>query len=134
MPIVGRDAFRTATGVHAAAVIKAHKKGDNWLADRIYSGVPAAWLARKQEIEIGPMSGNSNVVHFLSTHGLPITSEVVAAVMQAAKHSSQILTLGEVSDIVRSVNPSPVGRRNHNGKRRQKLGSESAGDSDEATL
>ncbi|HYA24962.1 MAG TPA: LeuA family protein [Terriglobales bacterium] len=133
-PIVGRDAFRTATGVHAAAVIKAHKKGDNWLADRVYSGVPAAWLARKQEIEIGPMSGNSNVVHFLSTHGLPITSEVVAAVMHAAKHSSQILTLGEVSDIVRSVNPSLVGRRNLNGKRRQKLGRESAGDSDQARL
>ena len=108
-PIVGRDAFRTATGVHAAAVIKAHKKGDNWLADRVYSGVPAGWLARKQEIEIGPMSGNSNVVYFLSTHGLPITAEVVQAVMQAAKHSSQILTLGEVGEIVRSViHPLPV--------------------------
>jgi len=108
-PIVGRDAFRTATGVHAAAVIKAHKKGDNWLADRVYSGVPATWLARKQEIEIGPMSGTSNIVHFLSTHGLPITAEVLQAVMQAAKHSSQILTLGEVGEIVRSLNPSPVG-------------------------
>lgn len=100
-PIVGRDAFRTATGVHAAAVIKAHKKGDHWLADRVYSGVPATWLARKQEIEIGPMSGTSNVVYYLTTRGLPSTAEVVQAVMQAAKHSNQILTLGEVGEIVR---------------------------------
>jgi 2-isopropylmalate synthase len=105
-PIVGRDAFRTATGVHAAALIKAHKKGDNWLADRVYSGVPASWLARQQEIEIGPMSGNSNVMHYLNTHGLASTAEIVQAVMQAAKHSSQILTLGEISEIVRSMSGS----------------------------
>jgi isopropylmalate/homocitrate/citramalate synthase len=102
-PIVGRDAFRTATGVHAAAVIKAHKKGDNWLADRVYSGVPASWLARKQVIEIGPMSGTSNVIHYLNTHGLSSTAEVVQAVMQAGKHASQVLTLREVGEIVRGV-------------------------------
>ena len=105
-PIVGRDAFRTATGVHAAAVIKAHKKGDNWLADRVYSGVPATWLARTQEIEIGPMSGNSNVIYYLNAHELPSTLEVAQAVMQAAKHSSQVLTLEEVSKIVRSMTGS----------------------------
>lgn len=102
-PIVGRDAFRTATGVHAAAVIKAQKKGDHWLADRIYSGVPATWLARRQEIEIGPMSGNSNVLYYLSGHGLPSTAEVVQGVMQAAKRSTKILTLSEVSEIVRGI-------------------------------
>jgi 2-isopropylmalate synthase len=102
-PIVGRDAFRTATGVHAAAVIKAQKKGNSWLADRVYSGVPATWLARRQEIEIGPMSGNSNVICYLNTHGLPSTAEVVQAVMQAAKHSSQVLTLEEVGEVVRST-------------------------------
>ena len=102
-PIVGRDAFRTATGVHAAAVIKAHKKGDDWLADRVYSGVPATWLGRKQEIEIGPMSGNSNVVYYLKAHELPDTPEVVQAIMQAAKRSSQILTQAEVGEIVRTI-------------------------------
>jgi 2-isopropylmalate synthase len=105
-PIVGRDAFRTATGVHAAAVVKAHKKGDDWLADRVYSGVPASWLGRKQEIEIGPMSGNSNVVYYLNAHKLPDTPAVVQAVMQAAKHSSQILTPGEIGEIVRGISAS----------------------------
>jgi 2-isopropylmalate synthase len=102
-PITGRDAFRTATGVHAAAVIKAQKKGDHWLADRVYSGVPAAWLARKQEIEIGPMSGNSNVLYYLNAHGMPSTADIVHAVMQAAKHSAKTLTLKEVGEIVRSA-------------------------------
>jgi len=105
-PIVGRDAFRTATGVHASAVIKAHKKGDNWLADRIYSGVPASWLARQQEIEIGPMSGNSNVIYYLNAHGLPGTAEAVHAVVQAAKHCTKVLTLEEVGKIVRSITGS----------------------------
>jgi len=105
-PIVGRDAFRTATGVHAAAVIKAHKKGDSWLADRVYSGVPAAWLARTQEIEIGPMSGNANVIYYVNAHGLPGTAEAVHAIMQAAKHSTKVLTLEEVGEIARSITGS----------------------------
>jgi 2-isopropylmalate synthase len=105
-PIVGRDAFRTATGVHAAAVIKAHKKGDNWLADRVYAGVPATWLGRTQEIEIGPMSGNSNVIYYLNAHGLPGTAEAVHAVMQTAKLSTKVLTLEEVGEIVRGIGGS----------------------------
>lgn len=105
-PIVGRDAFRTATGVHAAAVVKAHKKGDRWLADRVYSGVPAAWLARTQEIEIGPMSGNANVIYYLNAHGLPGTAEAVHAIMQAAKHSPKVLTLEEVGEIAHSITGS----------------------------
>ncbi len=64
-PVVGRDAFRTQTGVHAAAILKAKAKGDAWLADRIYSGIPAAMVGRKQEIEVGPMSGQANVTYWL---------------------------------------------------------------------
>src|SRR5512143_497294 len=69
-PLVGRDAFRTATGVHAAAIIKAMQKGDAWLADRIYSGVPAGMFGRKQEILIGFMSGASNVNYYLRARGI----------------------------------------------------------------
>ena len=101
MPIVGRDAFRTATGVHASAVIKAQKKGNTWLADRVYSGVPAAWIGRAQEIEVGYMSGNSNVICYLTSHGLPITPEIVKAVMDAAKGSNRILEESEITEIVR---------------------------------
>ena len=64
-PLVGRDAFRTATGVHAAAIVKAMQKGDVWLADRVYSGVPAGMFGRHQEIGIGFMSGASNVGYWL---------------------------------------------------------------------
>jgi 2-isopropylmalate synthase len=107
-PIVGRDAFRTATGVHAAAVIKAQKKGDSWLADRVYSGVPASWLGRSQEIEVGAMSGTSNVLYYLTVRRLPKTPEVVQAVMQAAKNSSQILAEEEIRDIVRRFSKMPT--------------------------
>src|SRR6266487_3065417 len=76
-PVVGRDAFRTGTGVHAAAVIKAFKKGDRWLADRVYSGVPADMVGRHQEIEVGPMSGESNVRYWLESRGIAATPERV---------------------------------------------------------
>ena len=67
--IVGRDAFRTSTGVHAAAVVKAHARGGAALADLVYSAVPASWLGRVQGIDVGPMSGSSNVRNWLLTHG-----------------------------------------------------------------
>ncbi|MDH4352171.1 MAG: LeuA family protein, partial [Gemmatimonadota bacterium] len=102
-PIVGRDAFRTATGVHAAAVIKAQKRGAAWLADRVYSGVPASWVGRAQEIEIGHMSGASNVLFYLQTRSLPDSQDVVQAVLAAAKRSERLLTDDEVLDAVQSA-------------------------------
>ncbi len=102
-PIVGRDAFRTATGVHAAAVIKAQRKGQAWLADRVYSGVPASWVGREQEVEVGHMSGASNVQFFLSTRDLPTTPDVIEAVLALAKKSERLLTEEEILDTVRSV-------------------------------
>jgi len=102
-PIIGRDAFRTATGVHAAAVIKAKRKGQAWLADRVYSGVPASWIGREQEIEIGHMSGASNVVFYLNAHGLSGGPEVVDAVLAVAKKSERLLTEDEILDAVQSA-------------------------------
>jgi 2-isopropylmalate synthase len=102
-PIVGRDAFRTATGVHAAAVIKATRKGAAWLADRVYSGVPASWVGREQEIEIGHMSGMSNVLFYLRHRNLPTDQEVVDAVLALAKKSERLLTEEEILDAIEPV-------------------------------
>ncbi len=106
-PIVGRDAFRTATGVHAAAVIKAKRKGAAWLADRVYSGVPASWVGREQEIEIGHMSGASNVTYYLTSRGLPTGPDIVQAVLAAAKKSERLLTEEEILEAVESVTTQP---------------------------
>jgi 2-isopropylmalate synthase len=95
-PVVGQDAFETATGVHAAAVIKAFKKGDAWLADRIYSGVPAGEFGFRQSIRIGPMSGKSNVIFWLENHGLEPTEERVDRIFGAAKRSDRLLDDGEI--------------------------------------
>jgi 2-isopropylmalate synthase len=100
-PIVGQDAFRTATGVHAAAVIKAQCKGDAWLADRVYSGVPASIIGRGQEIEVGHLSGASNVHFFLTNRGLSDEDSVCEAILEAAKKSERLLTEEEVLDIFR---------------------------------
>jgi 2-isopropylmalate synthase len=105
-PIVGRDAFRTATGVHAAAVIKATRKGAAWLADRVYSGVPASWIGREQEIEIGHMSGASNVIYYLQTRGLPTDQEIVQAVLAVAKKSERLLTEEEILEAVQEARKS----------------------------
>jgi 2-isopropylmalate synthase len=107
-PVVGRDAFRTGTGVHAAAVIKAYRKGQDWLADRVYSGVPASLVGRRQEIEIGPMSGESNVVWWLESRGLPVTPERTAAVFQRAKSVDRVLTDEEIQAVLDALDETRV--------------------------
>jgi 2-isopropylmalate synthase len=105
-PLSGSDAFRTATGVHAAAIIKARTKGDDWLADRVYSGVPAGEFGRRQLIEIGHMSGMSNVKYWLTERGLPVTDDVVQKVLQKAKSSSWTLSEKEVLAVVKKPKPA----------------------------
>jgi 2-isopropylmalate synthase len=95
-PVVGKDAFRTATGVHAAAVIKAWKKGDRDLMDAVYSAIPASLVGREQQIEVGPMSGKSNVVFWLEQHGIPCTDPIVDRVFARAKSSTTVLTEAEI--------------------------------------
>lgn len=102
-PLVGRDAFRTATGVHAAAIIKAMAKGDTWLADRIYSGVPAGMFGRAQEICIGFMSGASNVKCWLEQRKIESDETLVAEILKAAKTLDHIMTDDEVMAVVKRV-------------------------------
>jgi len=99
-PVVGADAFRTATGVHAAAVVKAFRMGDRALMDAVYAAVPASLVGREQEIEIGPMSGRSNVVFWLERRGLPATDEIIDRVFAAAKASRRTLTHSQVQAIL----------------------------------
>jgi 2-isopropylmalate synthase len=95
-PVFGKDAFETSTGVHAAAVIKAFKKGDHWLANRVYSGVPADLFGLEQKIAVGPMSGKSNIVWVLERSGIEVTEGRIGRVLEAAKASNRQLTDEEV--------------------------------------
>ena len=91
-PVVGRDAFRTATGVHAAALVKASQKHDRQLADAVYSGVPAHLFGLEQIIEIGPMSGKSNILYWLARHRIPADDALVNRILDAAKQSARVLS------------------------------------------
>ena len=102
-PVVGRDAFRTGTGVHAAAIMKAAAKGDAWLADRIYSSVPASLVGRAQVIEIGPMSGQSTVRHWLQKHGYDDNESLVERIFDASKKTDHTLTEEELEDLCRGT-------------------------------
>ena len=95
-PVLGRDAFRTATGVHAAAVVKAAKKGDRALMDLVYSAIPAGLVGREQQIEVGPMSGRSNVTFWLEKRGITATEALVDRIFQKAKRSTAVLTDAEI--------------------------------------
>ena len=121
-PVVGADAFLTSTGVHAAAVAKAYARGDTWLADRVYSSVPASLVGRQQSIAIGPMSGKSNVEFWLRGHGVESTTERVACVLDAAKTTSHVLTDVEIARaLTRSKEPEraaePVSKRSKRSRR-----------------
>ena len=108
-PVVGSDAFRTGTGVHAAAIVKARKKGDAWLADRVYSSVPAGEFGLNQRIDISPQSGVSNVKCWLEEHGYdPEDSRTVDALFQAAKRSSHTLADEECHRLVEAARMGAV--------------------------
>jgi 2-isopropylmalate synthase len=110
-PLAGSDAFRTATGVHAAAIIKAERKGHHWLADRIYSGVPAGMFGREQEIEIGHYSGESNVIYWLQKRGHLPARELVQSILVAAKRGNRVLTDDEVNQIIKEFHARGGGGR-----------------------
>jgi 2-isopropylmalate synthase len=95
-PVVGRDAFRTATGVHAAAIVKAYRKNDVALANSVYSGVPSHLFGLEQVIEIGPMSGRSNVTWWLEKHGVPASDELTDRIFDAAKKAMRVMTDEEI--------------------------------------
>src|SRR3954469_8460770 len=102
-PVFGADAFRTATGVHAAAVIKAFKKNDTELANTVYSGVPAHYFGLEQVIDIGPMSGKSNVIFWLERHNISTTDELVERIYQLAKSSNHTLTEHEILEACKAA-------------------------------
>jgi 2-isopropylmalate synthase len=102
-PVVGRDAFRTATGVHAAAIVKAYKKDDHELANSIYSGVPAHFFGLEQIIEIGPLSGRSNVIYWLEKRGVPTSDDIVDRIFAAAKQAERVMTEDEIHAIIGSA-------------------------------
>ncbi len=102
-PVVGSDAFETGTGVHAAAVIKALRKKDAWLADRVYSGVPATDFGFRQKVRVGPMSGRSNVIYWLEEHGIEATDGTVDRIFAAAKASHRLLTDEEIAALARGT-------------------------------
>jgi 2-isopropylmalate synthase len=97
-PVMGDDAFRTATGVHAAAIIKAFRKNDVVLANTVYSGVPSHVFGLEQIIDIGPMSGKSNVLFWLERRGIPATDDLVERIYQRAKTSDHTLSDAEIAE------------------------------------
>lgn len=99
-PIMGQDAFRTGTGVHAAAIIKAEEKNDKWLVDNVYSGVPASWFGKEQEIEVGPMSGVSNVTYWLKKRNIEPKNEWIETIFRKAKASDRALTDEEMLSLI----------------------------------
>ena len=110
-PVVGADSFRTATGVHAAAIVKALSRDDGWLADRVYCGVPASLVGREQRIDIGPMSGEHNVRFWLTSHGIETPPVFIEKILAAAKRSNAILTEPQLMRMV-----AVMRERLHNGE------------------
>ena len=99
-PVFGEDAFETGTGVHASAVIKAMKKGDHWLADRVYSGVPAQDYGLQQVIRIGHMSGRSNIIWWLEQNGYEADDGLVGHMFEIAKNQRRLMSDEEVHQAI----------------------------------
>ncbi|HJL64374.1 MAG TPA: hypothetical protein QGF70_02190, partial [Candidatus Thalassarchaeaceae archaeon] len=103
-PVFGKDAFETGTGVHASAVVKAMKKGDHWLADRVYSGVPAQDYGLQQVIRIGHMSGRSNIIWWLQQNEYDVEDDLVAHLFEVAKSQRRLMSDEEVHAAIKGFN------------------------------
>mgnify|MGYP006224958803 FL=1 len=103
-PVFGEDAFETGTGVHASAVIKAMNKGDDWLAERVYSGVPAGDYGLNQVIRIGHMSGRSNITWWLSRNNYPVEDEIIQYLFEVAKSQRRLMTDSEIHSEIAKFN------------------------------
>jgi 2-isopropylmalate synthase len=101
-PLVGKNAFRTATGVHASAIAKAEAKS-RWLGDHVYSLLPAESIGQNAAIGVGPMSGASNVQHWLKRHGIGSNERLVRALLERAKSADHVLTDEELLSVVSRV-------------------------------
>lgn len=99
-PVVGADAFRTAVGIHAAAIAKGMDKGDEWLAEQVYCSIPASMVGREHTIEIGPLSGAHNVRFWLGRRGIEAPEIVIEKILDAAKQAHRLLTDDEIMRIV----------------------------------
>jgi len=106
-PFVGADVFRTAAGVHAAAISKAEQRGGTWLAERVYCGIPASLVGRRQDVAVGPGSGRANARCWLRAHGLAENVPVVRAIQQAASGASRVLTDAELQVIAHDSGDPP---------------------------
>ncbi|MBV9058475.1 MAG: cupin-like domain-containing protein [Pseudonocardiales bacterium] len=103
-PGMGRDVFKTSAGVHAAAILKAHKKGNVLMKDTVYSSVPASVLGREQEVLIDAASGASNVRYWLTVHGYETADpDVIKDVLDRAKSSNRPLTDELIRQIIASA-------------------------------
>jgi 2-isopropylmalate synthase len=115
-PIVGSDAFRTAAGVHAAAIAKGMQKGDYWLAERVYCSIPASMVGREHTIEIGPLSGSHSVRFWLESRDIQVPDIVVDKILVAAKQAKRLLTDDEIMRIVVTMQRRLRGRQRDEGK------------------
>ncbi|OQX22569.1 MAG: hypothetical protein BWK80_30095 [Desulfobacteraceae bacterium IS3] len=100
-PVTGRDAFRTGTGIHTAAILKAIENNDEWLANRVYSPYPPQWVGRELSIEVGPMSGKSNAVYWLKKNNFPVNDDMIEKILIRAKESDRVLKDEEIMEVIK---------------------------------
>jgi 2-isopropylmalate synthase len=110
-PVVGRDAFRTSTGVHASAILKARRRGDRRIEDLVYSAVPASLVGREQVIEVGPLSGTANVRCWLADHGYADDRATVERILAAAKRADRTLSDEQLHALAGGRDANRVGSR-----------------------
>jgi 2-isopropylmalate synthase len=65
--------------------------------------VPSHYFGLEQIIDIGPMSGKSNVLFWLERRGLAVNDEVVERIFKCAKSSDHTLSEGEILECVQAA-------------------------------
>lgn len=103
-PVIGADAFRSGTGAHATALVKALRAGDRSMADDVASAVPAGLVGAEHRVDVSPVSGLSNVRWWLAQHGYdPGDLVLMRELLLAVKQTQRVATDDELHDMVSSL-------------------------------
>lgn len=101
-PLIGADVFSTESGIHAAGIDNARKKGLN-VSGIIYSAVSPEVVGRETIVNIGPLGGIHSVKWVLDRMGVPSSAELTSALLMQARIQNRALTPSEIKAVVREV-------------------------------
>ena len=102
-PFFGAHSLATSTGTHAAAMLKASRKGADELSKLLFSPRSPISIARPVRYLVSPNTGHLATAAALQSLGLPSNDAAIERVLALARQHRRTLHQQEIVDAVASA-------------------------------